>query len=129
MDGSLYNDLIAYLQNFGVVLTEHVGIREPDPIGPDPVEDSAIHDRDMKWLSEAAVLIAEVTQPSIGVGYEIGRAVEKNIPVLCLFRPEPGRHLSAMITGSPYVNVVEYSTIEEAQSAIRLFFNNCFLTG
>ena len=34
------------------------------------------------------VLVAEVTQPSLGVGYEIGRAVDLKIKTLCLFRPD-----------------------------------------
>ena len=34
-----------------------------------------------------AVLIAEVTQVSLGVGYEIGRAVAMNKSILCLYRP------------------------------------------
>ena len=38
-----------------------------------------------------AVLVAEVTQPSLGVGYEIGRAVEHQKRVLCLFRKEAGQ--------------------------------------
>ena len=38
-----------------------------------------------------AVLVAEVTQPSLGVGYEIGRAVAMNKRTLCLFRPESER--------------------------------------
>ena len=38
-----------------------------------------------------SVLVAEVTQPSLGVGYEIGRAVEHQKRVLCLFRKESGQ--------------------------------------
>ena len=34
-----------------------------------------------------AVLVAEVTQPSLGVGYEIGRALEMKKDIICLFRP------------------------------------------
>ena len=37
------------------------------------------------------VLIAEVTQPSLGVGYELGRAVQYQKKTLCLFRPDSGR--------------------------------------
>ncbi len=37
------------------------------------------------------VLVAEVTQPSLGVGYEIGRAVHLKKKILCLFRPASGR--------------------------------------
>lgn len=36
---------------------------------------------------KGAVLVAEVTQPSLGVGYEIGRALEMKKDILCLFRP------------------------------------------
>ena len=34
-----------------------------------------------------SVVVAEVTQPSLGVGYEIGRAVAMEKPILCLYRP------------------------------------------
>lgn len=37
------------------------------------------------------MVVAEVTQPSLGVGYELGRAVALHKPVLCLFRPQSGR--------------------------------------
>lgn len=37
------------------------------------------------------VLVAEVTQPSLGVGYEIGRAIDMKKKILCLFRPQSGR--------------------------------------
>ena len=46
-----------------------------------------------KKLSLFLVLIAEVTQPSLGVGYEIGRAIERGKTILCLFRPSSGRGL------------------------------------
>ena len=36
-------------------------------------------------------LIAEVTQPSLGVGYEIGRAVAMGKNILCLYRPQQGK--------------------------------------
>lgn len=49
-------------------------------------------------LSLFLVLIAEVTQPSLGVGYEIGRAMERGKPILCLFRPSSGRGLSLKLT-------------------------------
>ena len=39
-------------------------------------------------LSTCAVLVAEVTQPSLGVGYEIGRALEHKKRILCLFRAD-----------------------------------------
>ncbi len=42
-------------------------------------------------LPLVSVLVAEVTQPSLGVGYEMGRAVQFEKKTLCLFRPDSGR--------------------------------------
>lgn len=55
------------------------------------LNDAEILERDMQWLSQAHVVIAEVTQPSLGVGFEIARAITLNKPVLCLFRPSSGQ--------------------------------------
>uniref|UniRef100_G1QI55 5-hydroxymethyl-dUMP N-hydrolase n=1 Tax=Nomascus leucogenys TaxID=61853 RepID=G1QI55_NOMLE len=62
--------------------------------------DRLIHERDLEWLQQADVVVAEVTQPSLGVGYELGRAVAFNKRILCLFRPQSGHVLSAMIRGA-----------------------------
>lgn len=37
------------------------------------------------------MVVAEVTQPSLGVGYELGRAVTMGKKIFCLFRPSSGR--------------------------------------
>jgi len=55
------------------------------------LNDAEILERDMQWLSQAHVVVAEVTQPSLGVGFEIARAITLNKPVLCLFRPSSGQ--------------------------------------
>ena len=55
--------------------------------------DRAIHSRDMRLLGEADSVVAEVTIPSHGVGYEIGRAVEMKKKILCLHRPQDGKSM------------------------------------
>ena len=40
-----------------------------------------------KYYFLILVVIAECTQPSLGVGYEIGRALEWGKKIICLFRP------------------------------------------
>lgn len=122
-DAALYADLISRLQICGEVLTEHVG----DPLltraGDDGPDDRSIHDRDMAWLEACDVLVAEVTVPSLGVGYELGRAVEMGKPVLCLHRPAPNRPLSAMVAGSPGMQTAAYANIDEAVKIIEAFLD------
>lgn len=118
-DAKLYNQLIEEIKKYGDVLTEHVGSSE---ISEEP-SDQEIHDQDMKWLNEADILIGEVTTPSLGVGYEIGRAVELNKKVFCLYRKQNNKSVSAMINGSHSIECYEYSTIKEAQNLIKQIFS------
>lgn len=120
-DAELYFQIINYLKNFGEVLTEHVGDIALTSLGDDGETDCFIHDRDLEWLQSADVLVAEVTAVSMGVGYEIGRAVESGKPVLCLFRPDAGNNLSAMIAGSSDLKLVEYTGIADILDPISDF--------
>ena len=117
-DVALYLEIITYLKNFGEVLTEHVGDDNLTSLGDDGPTDRFIHDRDVDWLQSADVLVAEVTTVSMGVGYEIGRAVESGKKVLCLFRPDSDRNLSAMIAGCPDLTLVNYYNLDEGKRII-----------
>lgn len=79
--------------------------------------------RDVNWIDHCDVLIAEVSVPSHGVGYEIGYALQAKKPVLCIHQNE--RRISKMITGNPHpsLKVAGYSTLEEALSKIKSFMD------
>ncbi|XP_037128129.1 2'-deoxynucleoside 5'-phosphate N-hydrolase 1 isoform X2 [Syngnathus acus] len=85
-DARLYEHIVKTLGKFGKVLTEHVGDSNLSHTG-EGLDDGFIHDRDLDWLRQADVVVAEVTQPSLGVGYELGHAYLKKKDTLCLFRP------------------------------------------
>src|SRR5680860_1223306 len=125
-DAALYQQIIDYLKTFGEVLTEHIGDPLLTSLGDDGRTDKYIHDRDLAWLQSSNVLVAEVTTVSMGVGYEIGRAVESGKKVLCLFRPDAGKNLSAMIAGCDAIKLVNYSNLHEATLAIDVFLINSF---
>jgi 2'-deoxynucleoside 5'-phosphate N-hydrolase len=115
IDAPVYQSMIACLSTFGEVLTEHVGYTSLSEKGDDGPNDRYIHDRDMVWLRACDCLVAEVSMPSLGVGYELGCAVALNKPVLCVYNAESGRPLSAMIAGSPGIQTAPYSSIDEAK--------------
>jgi nucleoside 2-deoxyribosyltransferase len=123
-DAALYHEMIRYLQSFGTVLTEHVGDKGLTEKGDDGPDDPAIHDRDMAWLRDCDVMVAEVTQPSLGVGYELGWACALYKPILCLYRPHTGRRLSAMIAGSQAIATAAYSDMGQARGIILQFLAN-----
>lgn len=118
-DAPRYAALILALTRHGQVLTEHIGSQDLSDGGEDGPGDEEIYARDIAWLHEADVVIAEVTTPSLGVGYEVARAAGMGKPVVCLFRPEAGRRLSAMIRGNPAVRVLEYGVAEDPDHLAR----------
>jgi hypothetical protein len=120
-DAELYARLITHLATFGEVLTEHVGAADLTSAGEsvtvngeEGMTDREIHDRDLQWLESSDAVVAEVTAPSLGVGYELALATREGKRALCLFRPNAGASLSAMIAGSPGLTVREYGNFEEA---------------
>lgn len=121
-DHKLYAQIIELLRRHGEVLTEHVGSSALSAAGEDEPSRN-IHDRDIAWLRTAGLMVAEVTTPSLGVGYEIGKASEWGIPTLCLFRPSSARSLSPMIEGCPGVTTERYTSAEDLPSIFERFFN------
>jgi nucleoside 2-deoxyribosyltransferase len=120
-----YQKIIDFLAQYGNVLTEHIA--NANLLANEVyLSDKEIHDRDIEWLKESDCVVAEVTQTSLGVGYELATAFFLKKPVLCLFNPSYGNRLSAMIIGqSQFVNV-NYQTIDEAQKAIHEFLSQNF---
>src|SRR3989344_8006749 len=106
-DFELYSKLIEHLKTHGEVLSEHIGDKNLTKLG-ESISEQQIHDRDLEWLLSCNVVVAEVSTPSLGIGYEIGRGVENDKNILCLYRSQEGKKLSAMIAGCKRLDVVEY---------------------
>ncbi len=116
-----YLKIIRILEESALVLTEHLGDDEAVSGKDALLSDRQIHERDLEWLKESDLVVAEVTVPSLGVGYEIGRAVELGKPVLCLYREREGKRLSAMIAGSPQVQVIQYDEADYLNKILKEF--------
>lgn len=116
-----YEKIIGMLQQHGKVLTEHLGSDREVLVKDRLLSDLEIHDRDLQWIMESDLVVAEVTVPSLGVGYEIGRAVHLGKPVLCLFSAASEQPLSAMIAGCSEVELVRYNQIDELHDRIKKF--------
>lgn len=101
----------AHLAESGVVELEAVA------------EPHEVYSRDAAWIRDCQALIAEVSAPSHGVGYEIGFALSEGKNVLCLY--QQGRKISKMISGNPHpkLRVESYVDSEEALRLAREFLN------
>ena len=121
---AIYQHLVARLQAQGQqVLSAHVA----DPVALEAEKDRPpreVFERDSNWVKDCEAMIAEVSTPSLGVGYECGLAVQLGKPVLCVYRS--GVRLSKMITGNPAPNltVAAYSSQVELDAAVDTFLAN-----
>lgn len=103
---STYIEIQKIIESLGhEFLTKHVtgrgNSREEEFVSPS----QNAFERDIKLLEKADCLIAEITVPSLGVGYEISYAVEKRkIPVLALYEKDKENKVSAMIRSNTSEN-------------------------
>ena len=116
-DSEIYHQIITYLKKFGEVLTEHIGDSSLDSFG-EKSDDISIHNKDMEFLMACDLVVAEVTNPSLGVGYEIGRAIENNKKVICIYREKNNKKISAMILGSKDILSFKYSDLESLKKIL-----------
>lgn len=121
-DRELYLEIINLLSNFGQVLTEHIGDQGLSVFGENESTDEYIYKRDIMWLKQADVVVAEVTTPSLGVGYELAK-VEGTKPLLCIFRQQSGRRISAMISGNKNFKLRVYKNLSDLNHIFNDFFN------
>jgi len=123
-DKETYLQLIQYLSKFGQVLTEHIGHKKLNQMGEEDKTEEYIFNRDVSWIKEADLIIAEVSTPSLGVGYEIALAESLNKEILCLYKKQVNKKLSAMINGNDYVKILIYDNIKNIKKQLDLFFKD-----
>jgi hypothetical protein len=123
----IYQHIVSQLKSLGhSVPTEHVA----DPLVLEregSLKAQAVYERDVRWIRESDAMIAEVSTPSLGVGYEICWALQHGKPVLCLYRE--GLAISKMITGnsSPELSLATYRDTNQLDRLIEVFLNKSAL--
>jgi len=96
------------------ILTKHVVEEVLDIEKGLTVEE--VFERDIRLLNEADVLIADVSYPSLGVGFEVAYALLKGKRVYAICRSDRYERTSALIRGIRWSNfkLITYSSPEEA---------------
>jgi 2'-deoxynucleoside 5'-phosphate N-hydrolase len=120
-DEAAYGAIVDHLLAGGHdVLTAHLARPEVMDL-EQVVEPGEVYQRDIEWIRECEALVAEVSTPSHGVGYEIAYALERAKPVLCCARR--GARVSKMLTGNsaPGFRLIIYREPQEALQAVDAF--------
>nr|WP_279342949.1 nucleoside 2-deoxyribosyltransferase [Geothrix paludis] len=113
--------LVARMEALGHrVLTAHLAA-ESAVAADGGLAPEEVYQRDTAWLRASEAVIAEVSTPSHGVGFEIAYALERGKPVLCLARE--GVRVSKMLTGIRQDGVAfqTYGAVDEALAHLETF--------
>ena len=108
----VYRRIIALLTSHGEVISEYLN-ENGSPGKDEKAGDALIYARATESIRHSDLVIAEVSQPSLGVGYEIALAESIGIPVIALFHRGSEYRISAMIAGNEKIITLPYDTFEE----------------
>lgn len=117
-----YDYTIKELSLYGEVLTEFLSDKSLTSYGESNMTDQEIYNRDISLISESDIIIADVTIPSLGVGYEIAYAEKLKKKVFCFYHQIEDKRVSAMVAGSPGCKVFKYKSKEEISEIIKNIF-------
>lgn len=121
-DTSLYQEIVNAIKCAGGDVLSEVFVHDAINYGGSPLPSDQIYERDIQMIHDSDVMIAEVTNPSLGVGYELAYAEKLRKPILCLFNTTSPKKLSAMVAGNSY-NTIEYTHPDDITGTVREFMN------
>lgn len=108
----LFRKIIERIQANNICLTEHIGQADLNLKEQGRTNDAKIYNQDTAWLRESDMVVAECSNASLGVGYELAYAESRHIPCHIYYNKSKTQ-LSAMLTGNAYFNIYPYQTEEE----------------
>jgi hypothetical protein len=103
------------------VLTRHL-VRDDAWEADRRITPQEVYLRDMKWLEECDLFMAEVSGSSFGLGFETGYLLGSTTKkVILLYRRDVETKISLLITGITHPNctVVPYSQVEEVEAWVK----------
>lgn len=110
----LYLRLAEAIRNAGARIVNPGVVRNPPVDLDNQYAATAIFKENLKRLRSADILIAELSSPSLGTGYEIAVAERLNLPIVGLWCSEDNK-LSKMVLGNEGSNLhlFEYVSVED----------------
>jgi hypothetical protein len=97
---------------------EDMGIAVFAPQFLGPAEPEVIYQRDVENVLKSDFVIAEITNPSLGVGMELMLSIESMKPLLLFYNGDIEK-LSKMVRGAPGNALFVYESLEEVDRILR----------
>ncbi|MBU0636427.1 NUDIX domain-containing protein [Candidatus Micrarchaeota archaeon] len=109
-----YKPLVEAIRKYGRVLTEHFADENLLTEREEGKTDEFLYWRDHAYIEACDWFVADVSQPSFGVGYEIALAEQLHKKIICLHYKNSPKSVSPMISGNYRTTVIEYENEKDA---------------
>ncbi len=107
-----YEILVKELEKYGEVLDPEVADSQVIEKENDVTDESIFKKLEQK-LNQADIIFAELTVPSLGVGYELGYADSHNKKIIGIYDKNVVQRITTMIRGNERIKVIPYTDIYE----------------
>jgi hypothetical protein len=117
----LHKDIIDFTEALGHTMLAELSNKFSSTI---PLTEIQIYKRNLKWIDGSKIVLAEVAESTLEVGFEIAYALlQRKIPTLALYNVEV--QISNMLSGcdSPLLTIQKYNDPVEMKSIIKTFIN------
>jgi len=115
-----FKKIIEFVEGLGNTVLSELSDKFSSTI---PLTEKQTYKRDLKWIDGSKCMIAEISGPSLGVGFELSYAIfQRKLPVLALHNSEV-QQISAMIVGcdSPLLTIQKYRDDEDMKNLIKAY--------
>ena len=113
----IYIKINKLLEKYGEILDKHVASSNVNQIEKNNSLEE-IYNRDINWIKQCDILVAEVSTPSLGVGYEIAYAENLGKRIICIY--DNNINISAMIGGNRNFELIKYMDSNDLISKLEM---------
>lgn len=111
----IYKILIEELEKYGEVVDKQIA--DPNTIANEAYQNDEDIYKDLELkLMAADIVFAEVSVPSLGVGYELGFADKIGKKIVAVYDENYTEKVSTMIRGNKRIRLIPYKNIDEITS-------------
>lgn len=108
----IYKKLISALEKYGEILDDQIA--DEDTIAKEEFQNDEDIYKDLESkLKIADIIFAEVSIPSLGVGYELGFADKLGKRIIAIYDETYTHKVSTMIRGNKRIELIPYKDISE----------------
>lgn len=120
-----YNLIVKRLEALGhEVLSKQIADKDLDSSEENKTA-TYIYDRELKKINSCDVIIAEVSESGVGIGYFINHALSITKPVLALSYKPLVQRISIVLEGNPSENLyLDHYTVDSLKSVLKRFLDH-----